>query len=201
MRSGLRSTDRRLRPDAEGVKAAFDTIMRGLSRGPGEQIYSGCRALWEFGHTMVPALEQRLQQADGATVSRPDATRMQTSLATLPHDIDEARSRKVIDWLLGENGHPALRGVLNSIRRYDGRNFTVHEILGRRVFVAKEIDKFEEVASHMGRWLADAPPEDLIGHCATLTHCPFSWNRVRRAARPHISGRPFRAPQHEETSV
>lgn len=152
-----------LAPDAAAMKAAFDMLMRGLAHGSGDQTYAGYRALYEFGHAVVPELERRILQADWKTVTRPEATRMQTALVTLLHDIDEARSREVMDRLLGADCHPSLRGVLNSIRRYDGRNFTVHEIRGLRVFVAREIDKFEDVTSHMDRWLASVPPEDLSG--------------------------------------
>jgi nucleoside-triphosphatase THEP1 len=35
----------------------------------------------------------------------------------------------------------------------------------------------------------------------SLAHCPFNWNRVRPAARPHTSRRPFGAPQHEGTGL
>ncbi len=153
----------RVPPDADTVKAAFDTLMRGLAHGSGEQTYSGYRALYEFGHAVVPALEQRILQADWKTVTRPDATRMQTALISLLHDIDEVWSRSIIDRLLEAGCHPSLRGVLNSIRRYDGRNFKVHQVRGLRVLVAREIDEPDDVRSHMDRWLANVPPEDLSG--------------------------------------
>ncbi|MBE9557677.1 MAG: hypothetical protein IMF08_12535 [Proteobacteria bacterium] len=88
---------------------------------------------------------------------------MQTALVSLLHDIDEARSRSVIDRLLAQDCHPALRGVLQSIRRYDDRNFRTHEIRGVRVLVAREIDESEGVPFHMERWLANVPRGDLAG--------------------------------------
>lgn len=153
----------RVSPDADTINAAFDTLMRGLAHGSGEQIYSGYRELYEFGHAVVPTLEQRIRQADWKAVTRPEATRMQTALVKLLHDIDEARSREIIDRLLEDGCHPSLRGVLNSIRRYDARNFRVHEVRGLRVLVAGEIEESEDVPSHMDRWLANVPPEDLAG--------------------------------------
>ena len=156
-------TQARVPPDGDTVKAAFDTLMRGLAHGSGEQTYSGYRALYEFGHPVVPELERRILQADWTTVSRPQATRMQTALVTLLHDIDEGRSRSIIDRLLEADCHPSLRGVLNSIRRYDARNFRIHEVRGLRVLVAREIDEADDVPSHMDRWLANVPPEDLSG--------------------------------------
>lgn len=153
----------RAAPDAEAVKAAFDRMMRGLAHGSGERIYSGYRALYEFGHAVVPELERRIMQADWNTVSRPDATRMQTALVTLLHDIDEARSRDVIDHVLQAGCHPSLRGVLNSIRRYDSSGFRIHDIRGLRVLVSREIDESEDVPAYLDRWLASVPPEDLAG--------------------------------------
>ncbi len=156
-------TQARVPPDTDAVKAAFDKLMRGLAHGFGEQTYSGYRTLYEFGHAVVPALEQRILEADWTAVTRPEATRMQTALVTLLHDIDEARSRDVIDRLLTDGCHPALRGALNSIRRYDGRNFKVHELRGLRVFIDNGIDHSEAVRFHLDRWLSNVPATDLWG--------------------------------------
>ncbi len=153
----------RAAPDAEAIKAAFDKMMRGLAHGSGDQTYAGYRALYEVGHAVVPELEQRIMQADWNTVSRTDTTRMQTALVTLLHDIDEARSRDVIDRLLHAGCHPSLRGVLNSIRRYDSSGFWVHDIRGLRVLVSREIDESEDVFAHLDLWLASVPIEDLAG--------------------------------------
>lgn len=157
------ASEARAAPGAKAIKAAFDRMMRGLAHGSGERIYSGYRALYEFGHAVVPELERRIMQADWNTVSRPDATRMQTALVTLLHDIDEVRSRDVIGRLLQAGCHPSLRGVLNSILRYDSSDFRVREIRGLRVLVSRNIDESEDVAAHLDRWLASVPPEDLAG--------------------------------------
>jgi hypothetical protein len=149
--------------DSERIEAAFGKLMRGLAHMSEDLIYSGYRALYELGTAAIPALERRIFQANWKTVTRPEATRMQTALVSLLHDIDEARSRNVIDRLLAQDCHPALRGVLQSIRRYDGGDFGNHEISGVRVLVAREIDESGDVAFHMARWLANVPPEDLVG--------------------------------------
>jgi hypothetical protein len=149
--------------DSEQIEAAFGKLMRGLAHMSGALSYSGYRELYECGPTVVPALERRIFQADWETITRPEATRMQTALVSLLHDIDETRSRNVIDSLLAQDCHPALRGALESIRRYDGRNFRNHEIRDVRVLVAKEIDESEDVPFHMARWLANVPLRDLAG--------------------------------------
>lgn len=153
-------------PDAkelERIQAAFDKLMRGLAHMSGELTYAAYRELYERGPSVIPLLEQRILQADWQSVTRPEATRMQTALVSLLHDIDEARSRTVIGWLLARDCHPSLRGALQSILRYDGRNFRTHSIRGVRVFVANEIDASEDVPRHIDRWLANVPQEDLAG--------------------------------------
>ena len=149
--------------NTDKLKAAFDRLMRGLAHNSGKRIYSGYHELYRLGSAAVPELERRIFEADWKTLTRPDATRMQTALVSLLHDIDEARSREVIDRLLDEGCHPAARGILNSIRRYDEGNFRIHDIRGLRVLIATEIDESESVPSHLDRWLANVPPEDLSG--------------------------------------
>ena len=149
--------------DSERIEATFGKLMRGLAHMSGELIYSGYRELYELGPAAVPALERRIFQANWKTVTRPEATRMQTALVSLLHDIDEARSRDVIGRLLEQDCHPALRGALQNISRYDGSNFRTREIRGVPVLVAREIDVSEDVPFHMERWLANVPTGDLGG--------------------------------------
>ena len=161
--------------DSERIEAAFGKLMRGLVHGSSELTYAGYQELHECGPAVVPALERRIFQADWESVTHPEATRVQMALVTLLHDIDEARSRDVIGRLLAQGCHPALRGGLQSIRRYDGENFTSHEICGVRVLVAKEMDESEEMPAHMARWLANVPPKDLadIKRLYVVPHSPM----------------------------
>jgi hypothetical protein len=147
--------------DSERIEAAFGKLMRGLVDNSGEPTYAGYRELYELGLAVVPALERRISQADWTAVTLPLATRMQSALVSLLHDIDEARSRDVIARLLEQECHPALRSVLQIIRRYDSRNFRTHEICGVPVLVAKDLAESRDVPFHMERWLANVPPGDL----------------------------------------
>ena len=149
--------------NSDKLTAAFDRLMRGIAHDSAKRIYSGYHELYRFGPAAIPELERRIFEADWKTPTRPEATRMQSALVSLLHDIDEARSRDVIDRLLEGDCHPAMRGILNSIRRYDENNFRVYDIHELRVLVAREIDESEDVPIHMECWLDNVPPEDLKG--------------------------------------
>lgn len=129
----------------------------------GPHINAGYRELYELGATVVPALEQRIYQADWKTLSRPEATHTQTTLVRLLHDIDEARSRQVIAALLAQDCDPVLRRILQRIRRYDSDNFDTYEIRNVPVYLSKAISEWEKIPAQLARWLANVPAQDLVG--------------------------------------
>lgn len=145
------------------IEAAFGKFLRGLAHMSGPHINAGYRELYELGTVVVPALEERIYQADWKTLSRPEATHVQTTLVRLLHDIDEARSRQVIAALLAQDCDPVLRRILQSIRRYDSENFDTHEICNVSVYLSKAICDREGIPAQLARWLANVPAQDLAG--------------------------------------
>lgn len=143
--------------ESEPLETAFGKFLRGLAHMSVELIYSGYRELCELGPAVVPTLVYRIIKTNWRTVTRLEATHMQTGLVSLLHDIDEVRPREIIGRLLGRDRHPALRGVLQSICRYDDRNIRTHDIFGLRVMVAREIDESESVTFHLKQWLLKMP--------------------------------------------
>ena len=147
----------------DASEAAFDKLMRGLGHRSPKRIYSGYRELYQLGAAVIPDLERRIFEMDWKTLSRPELTRIQGALVSLLHDIDETRSREVIDQLIRDGCHPVTQSILRSILRFDQGNFRQYEIRGLRILESKDIEQEEHVPHYLDRWLANVPQEDLAG--------------------------------------
>jgi hypothetical protein len=149
--------------EKNAIEAGFEKLLRGLAHNSAEAIYSGHRALYRIGAAAIPEIERRIFQREWKAIARPEEVRFLTGLVNLLHDIDEARSRDVIDRLLENGCPPSIHGILRSVRRFDTNDFRVQAIRGLRVLESKEISENEHVAEHLDGWLENIPPHDLAG--------------------------------------
>lgn len=130
------------------------------------------RELYRMGPAVVPELERRILESDWKTLEQPEAIRLLAGLVKLLHDIDEIRSREVIEQLNHNGCHPVAKRVLRSILRFSRENFRIYESHGIEIFESKEFEEGERVPHHLEKWLGNIPSEDLTG-LKRITVIPF----------------------------
>lgn len=154
------------------VEAALAKYLRGIAHGSQMTSNAAHRELYRMGPAVVPELERRILESDWKTLEQPEAIRLLAGLVKLLHDIDENRSRKVIEKLIRNGCHPVAKRVLRSILRFSRENFRIYESHGIEIFESKEFEEGERVPHHLKKWLGNIPSEDLTG-LKRITVIPF----------------------------
>lgn len=147
-------------PDRE-VQSALDTLMRGLSVGHRRDVAAGYKALFKLGHDAIPGIEKKIFQSQWKDLDYPHQINLISALVGLIHDIDETRSRAVVDTVVKRGCHPSVERVLNSICRFNVVNYRKYEIRGIDVFESKEIVTRSDIKRYLAKWLRNVPEEDL----------------------------------------
>lgn len=147
-------------PDRE-VQSALDTLMRGLSVGHPREAAAGYKALFKLGHDAIPVIERKIFQSQWKDLDYPHQIKLISALVGLIHDIDETRSRAVVDAVVKRGCHPSVESVLNSICRFNLVNYRKYEIRGIDVFESKEIITRYNIKHYLTKWLSNIPEIDL----------------------------------------
>ncbi len=147
-------------PDRE-VQSALDTLMRGLSVGHPREAAAGYKALFKLGHDAIPGIEKKIFQSQWKDLDYPHQIKLISALVGLIHDIDETRSRAVVDTVVKRGCHPSVESVLNSICRFNLVNYRKYEIRGIDVFESKEIITRSDIKRYLTKWLSNVPEKDL----------------------------------------
>lgn len=147
-------------PDRE-VQSALDTLMRGLSVGHPRDAAAGYKALFKLGHDAIPGIEKKIFQSQWKDLDYPHQISLISALVGLIHDIDEARSRAVVDTVVKRGCHPSVESLLNSICRFNVVNYRKYEIRGIDVFESKEIVTRSNIKRYLTKWLSNVTEEDL----------------------------------------
>jgi hypothetical protein len=145
------------------LEDALRQFQRGLAQDNAEDIYPAWRALYHLGTGVGDALEKMLLDADWTSVEQPKAVQFFAGYLGLLHDIDERRSRKVMEDILHRGCDPVFRSVLTSIRSFTKSDYEILDLAGIPIWIEKKIRDHAIIAPLLKTWLNNVPPADLRG--------------------------------------
>jgi len=117
-----------------------------------------------FGSDVISVIEKQLLSSDWSNIRAPGKIGALTALMLVVHDIDEEKSREIMETLCSsERCHPAIVQRLRTITRFSLSNYEHFTTCGIEVLVQNCIGNRAGVKRLLRGWLANIPMGDLAG--------------------------------------
>jgi hypothetical protein len=145
------------------VEVALKRLKRGLMSGSERTSLRAYRGLNGFGAQAVPLVERELGRIDLGKPQRREVYLVVAGLASLLHDIDEARSDDFIERALRSGCSPAVGSILRAVRSYSSANYRRSTFAKITIWEQSSIDERYEASRHVKEWLSELPTDDLEG--------------------------------------
>lgn len=145
------------------INKHFKELSRGLIHDDRYITYSGYSALYRIGLPALPTLEEAILQCDFTDNKFKESSRYVSGLISLIHDIDEIKSKELIEKILSKPCSDHIRKILSSISNYSKSNYNIYKAKDIEILEEKSIKKKCEILPYIENWLGNVPEKDLVG--------------------------------------
>lgn len=148
---------------ADGVRASLQRFLRGITHNSVAVASTGYRELLAFGSATLPVIEERIKSVDWTGPVSLLQTNYLTAMLGVVEQLDSTRCGQLLKWLRRTCCHSRLAVILSLFERRAYARRDELEIRGIRIMISREIERPEEVAKYVEKWLRIPPDEDISG--------------------------------------
>ncbi len=148
---------------SQEINEHFRTFSRGLMHSDYTIAYTGYRALYKIGPSVLPTLVESVFKCDFSDFKFKELSRYVTGLVSLIHDIDEKEGNEIINKIISNGCPDHLKHQLHSISLFSKEEYIDYQVEAIEIMEHKALGPRCEIKPFIRDWLKNIPKSDLDG--------------------------------------